>query len=101
MAPWLAEAHRGDLVSLLDAGWAWAAEAYDFLLHDPARTGRASTFFGACSEANQNEWRLAWVGPVERMVTITDGQIDVSETWKPKLVQLDQGPPPDNFEDLD
>lgn len=29
-----------------------------------------------------------YVGAIERMVTVNDDQIDVSETWRPKLVDV-------------
>lgn len=86
-------------MSLLD-DWAWAEHPNHFYMHD-ARRG-----FRSQASAIRDVLRLGeaikdfWIGPVSRMVSIDDDQIDVSETWRPRRVRLDPDAPA-GFVDLD
>ncbi len=91
-------------MNLLDAGWAWAREPQDFVIHTEW-TGRAPDYASAFKRARIAMWGGHrggfWVGPVERTMSVHDGRIVTSETWVPRHVTLTEkdGPPPD-FDDL-
>lgn len=74
--------------SLNGGGWVWAQRPEEFY------TGFCTvfeTYPEALADAKTRPWlKRAWIGPVDRLVTIADDQVDVSSTWRPRIVSLEE-----------